>query len=152
MGCRYSPFLKKAAKLDIRTICPLHGPILGDNLEHYVEKYQIWSSYQPEQKGVLLAYASIHGNTAKAAKMLAELLKEQGEEHVEVIDLARTDMSLSVRKAFFYDRMIVAGATYDGGVFPCMEEFCSILSQRTTRRERWQSWKTEPGLPWRERR
>ena len=79
---------------------------------------------------MLLAYASIHGNTAKAAKMLAELLKEQGEEHVEVIDLARTDMSLSVRKAFFYDRMIVAGATYDGGVFPCMEEFLQHLKSK----------------------
>ena len=129
-GVQVQSLLKKAAKLDIRTICPLHGPILGDNLEHYVEKYQIWSSYQPEQKGVLLAYASIHGNTAKAAKMLAELLKEQGEEHVEVIDLARTDMSLSVRKAFFYDHMIVAGATYDGGVFPCMEEFLQHLKSK----------------------
>lgn len=129
-GAQVQALLKKAAKLEIRTICPLHGPILTDNLAHYVEKYQTWSSYQPEKQGVLVAYASIHGNTAKAAQKLAELLQEQGEEHVEVIDLARTDMSLAVRKAFFYDRMIVAGATYDGGVFPCMEEFLQHLKSK----------------------
>lgn len=129
-GVQVQALLKKAAKLEIRTICPLHGPILTENLAHYVEKYQTWSSYQPEKQGVLVAYASIHGNTAKAAQKLAELLQERGEEHVEVIDLARTDMSLAVRKAFFYDRMIVAGATYDGGVFPCMEEFLQHLKSK----------------------
>ena len=93
--------LKKAANLDIQIICPLHGPILKDNLEYYLNQYQIWSTYQPEQHGVLIAYASIHGNTAKVAKRLAEILGEQGEKQVEVLDLSRTDMSFAVRKAFY---------------------------------------------------
>lgn len=122
-GAQVQTLLKKAAGLDIRMICPLHGPVLRENLEYYLEKYQLWSTYQPEKHGVLVAYASIHGNTAKAAKHLAEILREQGEESVEVLDLSRTDISVAVRKAFYYDRMVVAAATYDGGVFPCMEEF-----------------------------
>lgn len=122
-GVQVQGLLKKASALDIATICPLHGPILKDNLAFYLEKYQIWSTYQPEQKGVLVAYASVHGNTAHAAELLAQMLRQKGEEHVEVMDLARTDMSVAVRKAFFYDRMVVAAATYDGGLFPCMEEF-----------------------------
>ncbi len=122
-GAQVQTLLKKAAGLDIRIICPLHGPVLRENLEYYLEKYQLWSTYQPEKHGVLVACASIHGNTAKAAKHLAEILREQGEESVEVLDLSRTDISVAVRKAFYYDRMVVAAATYDGGVFPCMEEF-----------------------------
>lgn len=122
-GIQVQGLLKKASALDIAAICPLHGPILKDNLSFYLEKYQTWSTYQPEQKGVLVAYASVHGNTAHAAGLLAEILRRKGEEHVEVMDLARTDMSVAVRKAFFYDRMVVAAATYDGGLFPCMEEF-----------------------------
>ncbi len=122
-GVQVQGLLKKAAKLDIRMICPLHGPILKEDLGHYLGKYQIWSTYQPEQHGVLVAYASIHGNTADAAERLAAFLRQQGEEHVELMDLSRTDLSLAVRKAFYYDRMVVAAATYDGGVFPCMEEF-----------------------------
>ena len=122
-GIQAQGLLKKASALDIAAICPLHGPILKDNLSFYLEKYQTWSTYQPEQKGVLVAYASVHGNTAHAAGLLAEMLRRKGEEHVEVMDLARTDMSVAVRKAFFYDRMVVAAATYDGGLFPCMEEF-----------------------------
>lgn len=122
-GAQVQTLLKKAAGLDIRMICPLHGPVLRENLEYYLEKYQLWSTYQPEKHGVLVACASIHGNTAKAAKHLAEILREQGEESVEVLDLSRTDISVAVRKAFYYDRMVVAAATYDGGVFPCMEEF-----------------------------
>lgn len=122
-GVQVQGLLKKASALDIAVICPLHGPILKDDLAFYLEKYQIWSTYQPEQKGVLVAYASIHGNTAHAAELLAQMLRQKGEEHVEVMDLARTDMSVAVRKAFFYDRMVVAAATYDGGLFPCMEEF-----------------------------
>ncbi len=122
-GVQVQGLLKKASALDIAVICPLHGPILKDDLAFYLEKYQIWSTYQPEQKGVLVAYASVHGNTAHAAKLLAQMLRQKGEEHVEVMDLARTDMSVAVRKAFFYDRMVVAAATYDGGLFPCMEEF-----------------------------
>lgn len=122
-GAQVQTLLKKAAGLDIRMICPLHGPVLRENLEYYLEKYQLWSTYQPEKHGVLVVCASIHGNTAKAAKHLAEILREQGEESVEVLDLSRTDISVAVRKAFYYDRMVVAAATYDGGVFPCMEEF-----------------------------
>lgn len=122
-GIQVQGLLKKASALDIAAICPLHGPILKDNLSFYLEKYQTWSTYQSEQKGVLVAYASVHGNTAHAAGLLAEMLRRKGEEHVEVMDLARTDMSVAVRKAFFYDRMVVAAATYDGGLFPCMEEF-----------------------------
>lgn len=122
-GVQVQGLLKKASALDIAVICPLHGPILKDDLVFYLEKYQIWSTYQPEQKGVLVAYASVHGNTAHAAELLAQMLRQKGEEHVEVMDLARTDMSVAVRKAFFYDRMVVAAATYDGGLFPCMEEF-----------------------------
>ena len=122
-GVQVQGLLKKASALDIAVICPLHGPILKDNLAFYLEKYQIWSTYQPEQKGVLVAYASVHGNTAHAAELLAQMLRQKGEEHVEVMDLARTDMSVAVRKAFFYDRMVVAAATYDGGLFPYMEEF-----------------------------
>lgn len=122
-GVQVQGLLKKASALDIAVICPLHGPILKDDLAFYLEKYQIWSTYQPEQKGVLVAYASVHGNTAHAAELLAQMLHQKGEEHVEVMDLARTDMSVAVRKAFFYDRMVVAAATYDGGLFPCMEEF-----------------------------
>lgn len=122
-GVQVQALLKKASGLDIRMICPLHGPVLRENLQYYLEKYQLWSTYQPEKHGVLVACASIHGNTAKAAGHLAEILRAQGEESVEVLDLSRTDMSVAVRKAFCYDRMVVAAATYDGGVFPCMEEF-----------------------------
>ena len=119
--------LKKAAGLDIRAICPLHGPVLKEDLGFYLEKYRIWSSYEAEQKGVMIACASIHGNTAKAAGELADLLKSRGESQVEVVDLARTDVSLAVRKAFYYDRIVAAAATYDGGMFPAMESFLEHL-------------------------
>lgn len=129
-GPQVQALLKKAAALDIEVICPLHGPVLRDNLNYYIEKYQTWSSYQPEEKGVLVAYASIHGNTAKAAMQQAELLKARGVEQVELIDLSRCDMSVAVRKAFYYDRLVLAAATYDGGVFPCMEEFLHHLKSK----------------------
>lgn len=135
-GPQVQALLKKAAALDIEIICPLHGPVLRDNLSYYIEKYQTWSSYQPEEKGVLVAYASIHGNTAAAARQQAELLKAQGVEQVEVMDLARCDMSVAVRKAFYYDRLIVAAATYDGGVFPCMEEFLLHLKSKNYQKRR----------------
>lgn len=122
-GVQVQAMLKKTAGLDIQVICPLHGPVLKENLGYYIDKYQTWSTYKPEKHGVLVAFASIHGHTAEAARKLAELLRERGEENVEVLDLARTDMSAAVRKAFCYDRMVVAGVTYDGGVFPPMEEF-----------------------------
>lgn len=129
-GMQVQSLLKKAAVLDIQMICPLHGPVLKENLKYYFDKYQTWSTYQPEQHGVLVAFASIHGNTAHAARQLAELLRERGEKHVEVVDLSRADMSWAVRKAFYYDRMVVAAATYDGGIFPCMEEFLLHLKSK----------------------
>lgn len=126
-GVQVQAVLKKAAGLDIRAICPLHGPVLKEDLGFYLEKYRIWSSYEAEQKGVMIACASIHGNTAKAADELADLLKSRGESQVEVVDLARTDVSLAVRKAFYYDRIVAAAATYDGGMFPAMESFLEHL-------------------------
>ena len=126
-GVQVQAALKKAAGLDIRAICPLHGPVLKEDLGFYLEKYRIWSSYEAEQKGVMIACASIHGNTAKAADELAELLKSREESQVEVVDLARTDVSLAVRKAFYYDRIVAAAATYDGGMFPAMESFLEHL-------------------------
>ena len=128
-GVQVQALLKKAAGLDIQMICPLHGPVLKENLGHYLDLYQTWSTYQPEERGVLVAYASIHGNTAHAAEKMGELLRSRGVK-AEVMDLSRTDMSLAVRKAFYYDRMVVAGATYDGGVFPCMEEFLQHLKTK----------------------
>lgn len=128
-GVQVQGLLKKASGLDIRMICPLHGPILKENLGYYIDKYQTWSTYQPEKHGVMVAYASIHGNTAQAAEEMAEMLRANGEE-VEVFDLSRTDVSLAVRKAFYYDRLVLAAATYDGGVFPCMEEFLLHLKSK----------------------
>lgn len=122
--------LKKAATLDIKIICPLHGPILTENLSYYIGLYDTWSSYKPEKKGVLIAFASIHGNTKKAAYKLADMLKEAGEEKVVVSDLAREDMAEVIEDAFKYDRMIVASSSYDGGVFPCMQDFLLHLKSK----------------------
>ncbi len=129
-GVQVHTLLKKASSLDIRIICPLHGPILKENLGYYLEKYQTWSSYEPEEHGVMIACASIHGNTAAACQELAKMLKDKGEAYIEVVDLARTDMSVAVRKAFYYDRIVVAAATYDGNVFPCMESFLEHLKSK----------------------
>lgn len=126
-GAQVQALLKKAATLDIRTICSLHGPILKENLAYYIEKYNIWSSYEPEEKGVLIAYASIYGNTKKAALTLAEDLREAGVSKVAVADLARDDMAGALADAFRYDRMVLAASTYDGGIFPCMEDFLHHL-------------------------
>lgn len=126
-GIQVQALLKKAAGLDIRMICPLHGPVLKENLGFYLEKYNKWSSYEAEAHGVMIACASIHGNTARAAEELAQMLKDRGETQVEVVDLTRTDVSYAVRKAFYYDRMAAASATYDGGLFPAMESFLHHL-------------------------
>lgn len=122
--------LKKAAGLDINMICPLHGPVLKDNLGYYIGLYDIWSRYEPENKGVLIAYASIHGNTAKAAHELADMLKKAGEDKVVVSDLSREDMAEVIEDAFRYDRMILCAASYDGGVFPCMQDFLLRLQSK----------------------
>lgn len=129
-GAPVQTLLKKAAGLDIATICPLHGPVLKDNLGYYLDLYNTWSSYQPEDKGILVAYASIHGNTAKAAEKLAEMLREKGAEKVVVSDLAREDMAEVIEDAFRYDRMILAAASYDAGVFPCMQDFLHHLQSK----------------------
>ncbi len=122
-GAQVQALLKKAANLDIKTICPLHGPILNENLEYYIDKYNVWSSYQAENKGVMIAYASMHGNTAKAAYMLKEKLEELGEQKVAIADLARDDMAEAIEDSFRYDRLVVASPTYDGVLFPIMEDF-----------------------------
>ncbi len=129
-GMQVQMLLKKVAELDINIICPLHGPVLSENLGHYVGKYQVWSSYEPEDKGVLIAYASIHGNTRKAAEKLGELLRAKGVEKVVVSDLAREDMAEVIEDAYRYDRMVVAAATYDAGIFPCMESFLAHLKSK----------------------
>ena len=132
-GAQVQALLKKAAGLDIRMICPLHGPILKENLEYYIGKYQIWSSYEPEDEGILVAYASIHGNTKKAAMKLKEILEAKGAKKVAITDLSRDDMAEAIEDAFRYDKMVLAAATYDGGIFPCMEDFLHHLKSKTYR-------------------
>jgi flavorubredoxin len=129
-GAPVQTLLKKASALDIDIICPLHGPVLKENLEYYLDTYNIWSSYTPENKGVLVAYASIHGNTAKAAEKLGEMLTANGVEKVVVSDLAREDIAEVIEDAFRYDRMILCAASYDAGVFPCMQEFLNHLQSK----------------------
>lgn len=129
-GAPVQTLLKKAAGLDIAMICPLHGPILKENLGYYLDIYHTWSSYAPEDKGILIAYASIHGNTGEAAKKLGEILTQKGVQKVVVSDLAREDMAEVIEDAFRYDRMIVAAASYDGGVFPCMQDFLHHLQSK----------------------
>ena len=130
-GSQVQALLKKASTLDIQTICPLHGPVLKENLGYYIGKYLTWSSYTPEEKGVVIAYASIHGNTAAAAKELAQMLKDRGEKIVEVYDLSRDDMAEVISQAYRLDRLVLAAASYDAGVFPCMEDFlCHLVSKK----------------------
>lgn len=129
-GAPVQTLLKKAAGLEINTICPLHGPILKDNLGYYIDKYMVWSSYQPEDDGVLVACASIHGNTKVAAEKMVEILKNSGIEKVAYTDLTRDDMSEAIEDAFRYSRLIVMAASYDGGVFPPMEDFINRLSHK----------------------
>lgn len=128
-GAPVQALLKKASTLDIEMICPLHGPILKDNLGYYIDKYQIWSSYQSEDEGVLVASASIHGNTKEVALKVVDLLKEKGVK-VAFTDLTRDDMAEAVEDAFRYSKMILAGATYDGGVFTPMEDFLHRLQHK----------------------
>lgn len=129
-GAPVQTLLKKAATLDIEKICPLHGPVLTENLGYYIGLYDTWSKYEPEDEGVLVAYASIHGNTAKAAGKIGELLKNAGVKKVVVSDLARADMAEVIEDAFRYDRMVLCAASYDGGVFPCMQDFLNHLQAK----------------------
>lgn len=135
-GIQVQNLLKKAAALDIQMICPLHGPVLRENLSFYLEKYNIWSSYIPEEKGIVIVHASIHGNTAAAASRLAVLLKEKDAQNVKVYDLARDDMPLIIAEAFRYDRLVLACATYDGGLFPPMESFLARLKSKNYQNRR----------------
>ena len=136
---KYGPsvqmLLKKAAGLDIALICPLHGPVLKDDLSFYLDKYNTWSSYTPEDQGVVVAYASMHGNTKEAAVYIAEQLRAAGEK-VIVFDLSRDDVSYAVEAAFRLDRMVLAAPTYDGGLFPCMEDFLNHLKAKNFQNRR----------------
>ena len=129
-GAQVQALLKKAATLDIQMICPLHGPILKENLGYYIGLYDTWSKYEPEDEGIVVAYGSIHGNTAEAAKKFASILEEKGAKKVVVADLSRDDMAEVIEDAFRYDKLVLAAATYDGGIFPCMEDFLHHLSAK----------------------
>ena len=129
-GMPVQALLKKAENLDIQIICSLHGPILKEDLGYYINLYKTWSSYEPEDKGVFIAYSTLHGNTGNAAKKLAELLKEKGCPKVVVSDLAREDMAECVEDAFRYDRMVLASPTYDGGLMPVMMDFIYHLKSK----------------------
>ena len=129
-GAQVQALLKKVATLDVQMICPLHGPILKEDLGYYIGKYDVWSKYEPEDEGVFIAYASIHGNTAKVAKKLAEMLEEKGAKRVAIADLSRDDMAEAVEDAFRHDKLVLASSTYDGGLFPCMEDFLAHLKSK----------------------
>ena len=130
-GAQVQALLKVAATLDIQIICPLHGPVLTENLGHYIEKYDIWSSYKVESEGVMIAYASVYGNTKKAAEKLAETLKAKGCPKVVLRDLARSDMAENIEDAFRYGKLVLASITYNGDVFPFMHAFLYGLTERS---------------------
>ena len=129
-GLQTQNLLKKAAGLDIQIICPLHGPVLSENLGYYIDLYDKWSSYTPEEKGILIAYTSVYGHTKEAVMELAELLKKEGAEKVVVTDLARDDMPEAVEDAFRYDRLVLATTTYNNSIFPFMHTFIEHLVER----------------------
>ena len=129
-GAQVQTVLKKAAGLDIEKICPLHGPVLTEDLGYYVGLYDTWSKYEPEEEGICICYTSVYGNTKKAVERLAELLKEKGAETVVVNDLARCDINEAVEDAFRYDKLVLATTTYNGGIFPFMKEFIDHLTER----------------------
>lgn len=129
-GAQVQSVLKKAAGLDIQIICPLHGPVLTENLGYYIGLYDTWSSYRPEEEGVVIAYTSIYGNTKKAVMQLADLLKANGCPKVVVNDLARCDIAEAVEDAFRYDKIVLATTTYNGDIFPFMREFINHLTER----------------------
>ena len=130
-GAQVQKLLKVAATLDIQIICPLHGPVLTENLGHYIEKYDIWSSYKVEDEGVVIAYTSVYGNTKKAVEILAEKLKEKGCPKVTVFDLARDDMAEAVEEAFRYGKLVLATITYNADIFPFMKTYIDHLTERS---------------------
>lgn len=129
-GMQVQALLNKAATLDIKTICPLHGPVLKENLGYYIDKYKTWSSYEPEEDGVLIACSSIYGNTLNAAEKMADILKEQGEKTVVIKDLTKDDWAGCVADAFKYSKLVLASSSYNAGVFPPMEHFLGRLKER----------------------
>lgn len=129
-GAQVQTLLKKAAALDIQTICPLHGPVLSENLDYFLSLYDTWSAYRPENEGVMIAYASVYGNTKKAAELLAEELRKNGCSKVVISDLARSDMAENVEDAFRYSKLVLASPTYNADVFPFMREFLLNLTER----------------------
>lgn len=129
-GPQVQKLLKKAAGLDIQTICPLHGPILTENLGYYLNLYDLWSSYTPESEGIVIAYTSVYGNTKKAVELLADKLREKGCPKVSVTDLARDDMAEAVEDAFRYNKLVLATTTYNNEIFPFMREFIHHLTER----------------------
>lgn len=135
-GAQVQALLKKAATLDIKVICPLHGPVLTENLSHYIGLYDTWSKYEPETEGVFVAYASIHGGTAAAAHRLAEILEAKGAPKVAVSDLSRCDMAEAVEDAFRYSRMVVCASSYDADVFPPMHDFLHHLKIKNFQQRR----------------
>ena len=135
-GTQVQQLLKKVVGLDIKMICPLHGPILKENLNYYINKYDTWSSYKPEDEGILVAYNSIHGNTKKAVEELEKMLKENGVKKVVVSDLSRNDMSETIANAFRYDKLIIASPTYDTGLFPSTEKFLRNLKHKNYQNRR----------------
>lgn len=129
-GAQVQALLKKASMLEINTICPLHGPVLTENLGYYINLYDIWSSYGVESEGVLICYTSVYGNTKKAVELLAEKLQQMGAEKVVVNDIARCDMAEAVEDAFRYGKIVLATTTYNGEIFPFMREFIKHLTER----------------------
>ena len=129
-GGQVQTLLKKVAQHDIRTICPLHGPILSENLEYYIDKYNTWSSYEAEDKGIFIAYCSLHGNTAQAAQALADILAAKSDIKVATADIARDDMAEALEDAFRHDRLVLAAPTYDGGIMPVMDTFLHHLASK----------------------
>ncbi len=130
-GLPVQTVLKKASALDIQIICPLHGPVLTENLDFYLDKYKIWSSYEPESEGIFIAYASLHGNTASAAKKLQEILLQKGCPKTAIADLARDDMAEALEDAFRYGKIVLAASSYNGGVMPFMEDFLHHLKGKS---------------------
>lgn len=135
-GVQVQALLKKAAALDIEMICPLHGPILKENLDYYIGKYDTWSSYQPEEEGVVIACASIHGNTKRAMERFSDILKEAGAKNVLLYDLSKADMSEVIANAYRYDTLVTACSTYDASLFPCMEDFLYHLKIKNFQKRR----------------
>lgn len=130
-GAMVQQLLKKAATLDIQTICPLHGPILTENLGYYIGLYDTWSKYEPEEEGIFVAYCSFYGNTAKAALALADIIREKSDVKVSTSDIAREDLHEAVEDAFRYDRLVLCAPSYDGGVMPVMDDYINHLRMKT---------------------